>query len=270
MNREANEPKQKRCAIDPSHVLISAASNFAVYYYRKYIDENYGFVRSDVMKHVEGRLSTARPTDFESVHEYWKHVRMESKGRCKLADLALVVLSFAANAATCERMFSDLGNIHTPTRNRMAHEKALKIHTIRQHSIREHAQDTNHTMPQAPGDRLPNRIIKPTDRERVAVIDLADQQEEDDESVDVEDTLDFWNGVLGDIFTDPHLEEDYIVKNPPHRIDPYEAIAPAARPEPPDENDSSIQQEVIRGIRAWNINLAELFPLSRPSRNETL
>ncbi|KAG3077361.1 hypothetical protein PI124_g18921 [Phytophthora idaei] len=80
---------------------------------------------------------TIRTTDFstELVVKFWEYDR-KTKPDSKLPVLALTILSIAVNTATCERLFSELSLIHTPKRNRLGTDKAIKLQILRQH-VRE-------------------------------------------------------------------------------------------------------------------------------------
>ncbi|KAL4100335.1 hypothetical protein PRIC1_008129 [Phytophthora ramorum] len=79
---------------------------------------------------------------------------------CNLPVLAITVLSVAVNTATCERLFSELGNIHTPIRNRMDGVKASLIESIREHSRRSLAKKTYSSLMK---EKKRTRIISPVE-----------------------------------------------------------------------------------------------------------
>jgi hypothetical protein len=54
----------------------------------------------------------------------------------ELPDLAIAILAIAVNTATCERLFSGVGLIHTTIRNKMTSAKALLIHWVRKRTRR--------------------------------------------------------------------------------------------------------------------------------------
>ncbi|KAG6948655.1 hypothetical protein JG688_00015005 [Phytophthora aleatoria] len=82
---------------------------------------------------MENRFTRTRPSKFDgSPWEYWEYVAEENP-KSLLPKLARRVLSIAVNTATCERLFSELGIIHTTKRNRLASDKALDIQTVAQH-----------------------------------------------------------------------------------------------------------------------------------------
>ncbi|KAF1776991.1 Ribonuclease H-like domain [Phytophthora cactorum] len=71
----------------------------------------------------------------ELVVKFWEYDK-KTKPDSNLPVLALTILSIAVNSATCERLFSELSLIHTPKRNRLGTDKAMKLQILRQH-IRE-------------------------------------------------------------------------------------------------------------------------------------
>ena len=75
--------------------------------------------------------------------------------------LANVVLSVAVNTATCERVFSEWGIIHTARRNRLAVEKVKQIGIVRT-NVRAKGEKSKET-----GDEVVvDRIISPNERRR--------------------------------------------------------------------------------------------------------
>ncbi|KAG6942603.1 hypothetical protein JG688_00018028 [Phytophthora aleatoria] len=79
---------------------------------------------------MENRFTRTRPSEFDgSPWELWEYVAKENP-KSLLPKLAMRVLSIVVNTATCERLFSELGIIHTAKRNRLASDKALDIQTV--------------------------------------------------------------------------------------------------------------------------------------------
>ncbi|KDN48405.1 hypothetical protein RSAG8_02997, partial [Rhizoctonia solani AG-8 WAC10335] len=62
-------------------------------------------------------------------------------GRHQLAHLATHILSIVANSAGCERLFSEMGHIHTKRRNRLAYSKVFDTAVIRMDLKRKHAAE---------------------------------------------------------------------------------------------------------------------------------
>ncbi|KDN35540.1 hypothetical protein RSAG8_11497, partial [Rhizoctonia solani AG-8 WAC10335] len=62
-----------------------------------------------------------------------------NSGRHQLTYLAIHVLSIVANSAGCERLFSEMGNIHTKRRNRLSFEKVFDTAVVKMNLKRQHA-----------------------------------------------------------------------------------------------------------------------------------
>eukprot|EP00644_Phytophthora_capsici_P018641 jgi/Phyca11/47653/gw1.206.7.1 len=97
---------------------VTAACNFAVLYFKRFFpNRDPGQLRDQMSRWCNPR--------------FWKYARELSAGP-NLPDLAIGVLSIAANTAPCERYFSEVARIHTPTRNCLKPEKANKAAAMRQ------------------------------------------------------------------------------------------------------------------------------------------
>lgn len=105
----------------------------ALYYHRRYIDEDVTGLRGEMSAWIIGQYGNTTPADFSgSIMQYWTY--QQRNNPCdKLPVLALTILSIAVNTATCERLFSELGLIHSPRRNQTRVEKTLKQQIVRQH-----------------------------------------------------------------------------------------------------------------------------------------
>jgi hypothetical protein len=60
-------------------------------------------------------------------------------GRHQLPHLAIHILSIIANSAGCERLFSEMGHIHTKRRNRLSYQKVFDTAVVRMDLKRQHA-----------------------------------------------------------------------------------------------------------------------------------
>jgi hypothetical protein len=110
----------------------SVLSNIAVYYYRRFFKtESVGSLREQFEDWIAGFLTHAKLSEWstDSIARFWNHVRGE--GSPEIAKLATAVLSIAVNTASCERLFSEFGAIHTALRNRLGRDKVRRIHVIR-------------------------------------------------------------------------------------------------------------------------------------------
>lgn len=120
---------------------ISCIQHFAIYYYRRLIGPDTGRLRDEVRFWLTGKYTFIKPSETENpVPSFWIDVDGDHRNQgCKLPELALVVLSIAVNTAPCERLFSELKNIHTPIRNRMRASKSRDIQSIREQSRQAYA-----------------------------------------------------------------------------------------------------------------------------------
>ncbi|KAG7383150.1 hypothetical protein PHYPSEUDO_003981 [Phytophthora pseudosyringae] len=89
----------------------------AVYYYQRLFEtEDVGTIRMDMFAWMEGTFTRTKASEYnDCLWEYWRYLAKESPDSL-LPQLVLVVLSVAVNTATCERLFSELGLIHTARR----------------------------------------------------------------------------------------------------------------------------------------------------------
>jgi hypothetical protein len=62
---------------------------------------------------------------------FWDFVKFAFNG-LRLACVALVILSIVTNTATCERLFSELVQIHTAKHNRLKLDNVKKLSIVRQ------------------------------------------------------------------------------------------------------------------------------------------
>lgn len=88
--------------------------HFAIYYYRRFFDDDYGQLREQRGKWITGKYTHIAPSDFKvlQVASFWKEVR-EERPNDALPVLALAVLSIVVNTATCERLLASSGmSIH--------------------------------------------------------------------------------------------------------------------------------------------------------------
>jgi hAT family C-terminal dimerisation region len=281
---------------------VDRLADFAVYYYRRFVSQDdTKHLRGDFAQWITGRLfDTIKVEDFSNpIEQYWPYIRDHTRaGReSKLPHLAIVVLSIAVNTATCERLFSELGAIHTASRNKMNPQKALKIHVIRKHlRDREEEQHGSST-------KLRYRIVEPRERpqhdELAHDVTEADSTrinlgldtgndalphecgesnvtQDDDEdyiSTNPEDLFCFWDSILDDI-VDEELEQemightslatsdDVLLPTTTPQIDPNETIADAdTRPFPTNvtPNTAFPQEKHLMGLRATKSTLQMLF-----------
>ncbi|POM81359.1 Hypothetical protein PHPALM_682 [Phytophthora palmivora] len=230
--------------------------NVAVYYYRRLFNtEVIGDIRRDMLSWKKGSL---------------------------LPRLAIRVLSIAVNTATCERLFSELGMIHTAKRNRMSAIKAIDFHIIAQH-VRQRTQK------EASASKNPKKKLLISSMERTGIIDAAalftpspgqhimtsTHEDSDNEGpgdgVDGGETLSLWNEFLDEIFDDEEIAAGYaatqgtastvepIGVSKRHQrsgcdvdndSDEFEIVPESNRVDFPQDNDQNFPHESIRYFAA--------------------
>ncbi|GMF51196.1 unnamed protein product [Phytophthora fragariaefolia] len=127
---------QKRKIQDSKDAAKIASSTqmgkFAVYYYRRFIDDDFDCIRGDIMEWIDNTLTSIRLEEFRNNKvKFWRHIKKEHPSSV-LPDLAIKLLSVAVNTATTERLFSEMGMIHSPRRNKITILKAHDTQCIRQ------------------------------------------------------------------------------------------------------------------------------------------
>ncbi|ETK87201.1 hypothetical protein L915_08320 [Phytophthora nicotianae] len=96
---------------------IGTLTKIAVYYHRRQLaTADLGELRRDMISRMRGEFTNIKATEFRAPWEYWAAVAVETPSSV-LPKLVMRVLSIAVNTATCERLFSELGLIHTAKRN---------------------------------------------------------------------------------------------------------------------------------------------------------
>ncbi|KAI9919574.1 hypothetical protein PsorP6_017535 [Peronosclerospora sorghi] len=148
-------------------------SDVAIFYYKRLIDEDYGLLRSQFFRWLHGTLTSVAPDDFPTYHEYWEFLKADPEIKYNsIATIALVILSISINSATCERLFSEWGHIHTARRNRMNSQTTKKIGVVRA-AVRE--KDRKEIIASRMGsqkkdmttrEQYISRIVDPPERER--------------------------------------------------------------------------------------------------------
>ncbi|POM76825.1 Hypothetical protein PHPALM_5899 [Phytophthora palmivora] len=194
----------------------------AVYYYRRlFATEAIGVLRSDIFAWMQAKFTRTKPSEFGgSVSEYWSYVAKQ-RPKSLLPKLAIAVLSIVVNTATCERLFSALGLIHTAKRNHMSASNALDIETVAKH-VRQRA------LKAASRDPRKKLLINPVEHEilrdasggmftpspqksLIQTDSIADYDSDDEDPGDMVDgvvTLSLWNEYLAEVFEDDEIETD--------------------------------------------------------------
>lgn len=176
---ESENRNQLRASKSTAKIASSTQlAKIVVYYYRRLIGDDFDCIRSDLMEWVENTLTSCHPKEFRfNKVRFWQHVKKENP-MSVLPDLAIRLLSVAVNTATTERLFSEIGMIHTPKRNKMTSAKALDTQCMRQY-MRECEQK------QAKPEPTVSRTLDPTERPLVNRITQNEQQTESHESPDI-------------------------------------------------------------------------------------
>eukprot|EP00644_Phytophthora_capsici_P001399 jgi/Phyca11/67125/gw1.10.468.1 len=258
---------------------IGVLCKFAVYYYRRLISEDIEQLRRDMYRWMKGLFTFTAADEFiESPCEYWQYMADEHPSS-KLPDLALKVLSLAVNTATCERLFSDLGLIHTAKRNRMKVSKVLNTEIIAKH-VRQRAQKSPNN------DPFLKRIVVPDERKIVyedntelrlgtppvetsmrvrTPIEGDDNLEDPGDLADGTETVRLWEDFLDEVFEDDEINAEYTAAetnalSAEAEVNELEAIPePNKTPFPKDNLQTFPRQTRLIGIRGLNATLAEIF-----------
>lgn len=154
---------------------ISFFVELTVFYYKRLISENIGLLRDQIFKWIKGTLvddiDIDPLVDFRNHHSFWEFVK--DAYHCEIGSLAMVVLSVAVNSATCERLFSEWGYIHSARRNRMNPQKTKKLGVIRatvreldRKEAREATKESNNNQGEKERDPV-SRIVDSTEMSRV-------------------------------------------------------------------------------------------------------
>ncbi|ETI54284.1 hypothetical protein F443_02906 [Phytophthora nicotianae P1569] len=272
---------------------VGTLCKIAIYYYRRLFNtEDTGHLRRDMLAWMKGRFTRTKYSEFPNAPwEYWECVATE-RPKSQLPNLAMRVLSIAVNIATCERLFSELGLIHTAKRNRMAANKTLDYHIIAKH-VRQQAHKIS------AGSENPKKklLLSPTEREiifdvansshlftpspqRGAVIEEDESDDEDPgDGVDGDSTLSLWGDFLDEVFEDEEIGAGYtenetftstaelqvtdrlVEDELDNLIDEFEFIPEAIKHTIPNFNDRNFPQEpkTLQGFRGLKATLAQLF-----------
>jgi len=124
----------KKIANETPLTSLGQLCKFAIFYYMRFIDEDIGQLPYEVLQWWETGSPAYGVADSEELVSpfcFWDFIKFAFKGSC-LARLALVILSIITNTVTCERLFSELAQIHIARRNRLKLDKVKKLSIIRQ------------------------------------------------------------------------------------------------------------------------------------------
>ncbi|KAF4044508.1 hypothetical protein GN244_ATG03217 [Phytophthora infestans] len=128
-------------------------------------------------------------------------------------------MSIAVNTATCERLFSELGAIHTAKRNRMDALKALDFQIIAQHvrqqALKQEARDIKKLIISADERQIISDVVSsaslvsPSPQHGAIYEDEDSDDEDPGDNVDGNPTLLMWGEYLDEVFEDDEIDADY-------------------------------------------------------------
>ncbi|CAK9856433.1 unnamed protein product [Sphagnum jensenii] len=168
-------PMFKKIANETPLTSLGQLCKFAIFYYTRFIDENIGQLRDEVLQWWETgspAYGVANSEELAGPLRFWDFVKFAFKGSC-LARLALIILSIVTNTATCERLFSELAQIHTARRTRLKPDKVKKLSIVRQAVRKKNAIELQS---QEVSASTPGRIIEAKERKILGVVDDGDQE----------------------------------------------------------------------------------------------
>ncbi|KAF4136212.1 hypothetical protein GN958_ATG14597 [Phytophthora infestans] len=242
---------------------IGSLGKAVMYYYRRLLStDDIGQIRRGMVAWMTDRLTRQKASESEgSPWEFWESVGMHF---VKARDAAV-------NTATCERLFSELGAIHTTKRNRMDALKALDFQIIAQHVRQQELKQDSHER-QIISDVVSSASLFSRSPQREAINEDEDSDGEDPgDNVDGNPTLLMWGEYLDKVFEDDKIDADHTATRstytPTNRapasrtINELEEIAEAVKPNFTDHNDRNFPQEAsaLQGFRGQKATLADLF-----------
>ncbi|GMG18015.1 unnamed protein product [Phytophthora fragariaefolia] len=275
---------------------IGALCKLAVYYYRRlFSTEDIGQIRRDMLRWMKGTLTKVKASEYpDGPWEFWETVAAE-RPNSLLPKLAIRVLSIAVNTATCERLFSSLGSIHSPKRSQMDASKALDFHIVSQYvsrrNVKSEMSDPRKKLLISPIEKQiihDNESIRSPSPQRVLEdVEEASDIEDPGDCVEGAPILSTWNEYLSEVFEDSEIDAGYLenalnssnngvgISNNSSEAysdseDEFEEIATPAKPAFPASNDRTFPQEdlVLKGFRGQKMTLTELFfAIARPMKS---
>jgi hypothetical protein len=165
----------KKIADETPMTSLGQLCKFVIFYYMRFINEDIGQLRDEVLQWWEmgsPAYGVADPEELAGPLRLWDFVKFAFKGS-RLARLALVILSIVTNTATYERLFSELAQIHTARRNCLKPDKVKKLSIIRQAIRKKNAIELQN---QEVSASMHGRIIEAKERKIVGVVDDGDQE----------------------------------------------------------------------------------------------
>jgi hypothetical protein len=241
-------------------------SDAVICYYRRFYGEDTGTIRDEPSEWVSLSSLGVRLSDFKNpAPSYRKYARAKFP---KLSRLCTRIFSVPVHTANVERLFSELGAIHSAVRNRLEAEKSRKLH-----SVGKRVREDDGVVP---GSKKRKKIrgtaelvVKHGATTPVAPLqDDEDDEDDDDPSLTcLVDSFVFIQTTLEAIYKDEDLTAAFVRDaGVGVEYNPLEKIPEPELHDWPTYNQTNFPQEhQIKGFRSWSITLAELFPLSMRS-----
>ena len=139
-----------------SSLNLLQLSQFAVFYYKKFVGNDFGNLVGEVqiVTVIELYLNS-------NCFQFWSFARSVLPN---LSSLATKLFSFAVQSATCERLFSSFGNLITKQRNRLSSENAHYLTQVKRNvQIMEESMESNRTK----NKKKKKIVIDPTERKKI-------------------------------------------------------------------------------------------------------
>ncbi len=247
---------------------LSELCKIAIFYYQRFIGDDIGQLRMEVVQWRENgthAYGVDKSSEFPTALDFWDFVKLAFKGS-RLAPLALIILCVVINTATCERLFSELSQIHTARRNRLKAKKVKKISIVRQAVRKKNAkEDKNMSAEDSVG-----RIVEAMERKLIIAVDESlveadmdlegndgDEKIEEEEPEPEEEPIDQvffeWSTILG-MGANPGVDD--------MEVDVVEEGQAARQPWPAQNVENWPQEPVGRkltGVRGKKVSLEMLF-----------
>ena len=265
-------------------------SQYAVFYYKKFIGNEFGNLVGEVQKWYNNEVPAAQLYIHSSCFQFWNFAQSLLPN---LSILATKILSFVVQSATCERLFSSFGNLITKQRNCLSSQNA---HYLMQVKRNVKILEENMELSQEKKKQKKKIIIDPTERKKITLTEALydtgltidsgieinsdddtnqDTNASDDEGSDLQGeeeeisnmTSDFVR--ILDLFEEPDeefsndVEGTITVEDMSKEVialkyddgEQYRTQNPY-----PEHNTGVCQQEKLKGTRAVKIDLITLFP----------
>ena len=275
-------------------------SQFAVFYYKKFIGNEFGNLVGEVQKWYNNEVPAVMLFLNTNCFQFWNFTRTVLPN---LAALATKLLSFVVQSASCERLFSSFGNLITKDRNRLSSENAHYLTQVKR-NVKIFEENTEFSNEKK--KKKKKIFIDPTERKKTNLIealydtgltrdsasgndsnddtnqDTNDSDDEgSDERVEVDEVANLTSDFIRilDLFEEQD-EELYIDAKDTIKVEDMSKEVVALKYDDgeqyrtqnpyPEHNTGVCQQEKLKGTRAVKIDLITLFPtdIKLPSLDE--